>query len=79
MFTRLCRYQFLFEELVKREFKKKYKKTVLGVAWDLFIGHADLAGPKAGLYTIFWSEYCTLHDLHLLRKSDFLLFQRVHP
>lgn len=31
-----CRqYQFLFEELVKRDFKKKYKRTVLGMAWSL--------------------------------------------
>ena len=28
-------HQFLFEELVKRDFKKKYKGTVLGVAWSL--------------------------------------------
>ena len=29
------RYQFLFSELVKRDFKKKYKGTVLGVIWSL--------------------------------------------
>lgn len=29
------RYQFLFEELVKRDFKKKYKRTVLGMGWSL--------------------------------------------
>lgn len=28
-------YQFLFEELVKRDFKKKYKRTVLGMAWSI--------------------------------------------
>jgi len=28
-------YQFLFEELVKRDFKKKYKRTVLGMGWSL--------------------------------------------
>lgn len=27
--------QFLFEELVKRDFKKKYKGTVLGMAWSV--------------------------------------------
>ena len=27
MFHNLKRYQFLFEELVKRDFKKKYKRT----------------------------------------------------
>ena len=28
-------YQFLFEELVKRDFKKKYKRTLLGMAWSI--------------------------------------------
>lgn len=27
--------RFLFEELVKRDFKKKYKRTVLGMVWSL--------------------------------------------
>lgn len=35
MFRRLKRYQFLFEELVKRDFKKKYKGTFLGMGWSL--------------------------------------------
>ena len=32
---RLREHQFLFEELVKRDFKKKYKRTVLGMAWSI--------------------------------------------
>lgn len=32
---KLAGYQFLFEELVKRDFKKKYKRTVLGMAWSV--------------------------------------------
>ena len=35
MFQKLSKYQFLFEELVKRDFKKKYKRTVLGMAWSV--------------------------------------------
>ena len=35
MFQTLKSYQFLFEELVKRDFKKKYKRTVLGMAWSV--------------------------------------------
>lgn len=35
MVERLKNYQFLFEELVKRDFKKKYKRTVLGVVWSV--------------------------------------------
>lgn len=33
--TKLRKYRFLFEELVKRDFKKKYKRTVLGMAWSV--------------------------------------------
>ncbi len=35
MLSKLKRYQFLFEELVKRDFKKKYKRTVLGMGWSI--------------------------------------------
>ena len=28
-------YAFLFSELVKRDFKKKYKRSVLGIAWSI--------------------------------------------
>jgi len=35
MIERLKKYQFLFEELVKRDFKKKYKRTVLGMGWSM--------------------------------------------
>ncbi len=35
MIQRFKKYQFLFEELVKRDFKKKYKRTVLGMLWSV--------------------------------------------
>lgn len=35
IFGKLKRHEFLFEELVKRDFKKKYKRTVLGMAWSV--------------------------------------------
>lgn len=35
MLKKLSQYQFLFTELVKRDFKKKYKRTVLGMLWSL--------------------------------------------
>ena len=35
MFKKLKKMQFLFEELVKRDFKHKYKRTVLGMAWSV--------------------------------------------
>ncbi len=35
MLAKIKKYRFLFEELVKRDFKKKYKRTVLGMAWSI--------------------------------------------
>jgi len=35
MIKKMRKFQFLFEELVKRDFKKKYKRTVLGMAWSI--------------------------------------------
>ena len=32
---KLKRHRFLFEELVKRDFKQKYKRTVLGMFWSV--------------------------------------------
>lgn len=35
MIDKLKRHQFLFSELVKRDFAKKYKRTILGMAWSI--------------------------------------------
>lgn len=35
MIEKLKKYEFLFEELVKRDFKTKYKRTVLGMVWSV--------------------------------------------
>ena len=35
MLKKLQKYRFLFEELVKRDFKKKYKRTVIGMGWSM--------------------------------------------
>ena len=37
MFESLKRHRFLFEELVKRDFKKKYKRTLLGMGWSVLM------------------------------------------
>ena len=34
-FEKLKEHRFIFEELVKRDFKQKYKRTVLGVFWSV--------------------------------------------
>lgn len=43
MLKKFVKYQFLFEELVKRDFKKKYKRTALGMLWSLIAPLLQLA------------------------------------
>ena len=35
MLQRIIQYRFMFEELVKRDFTKKYKRTILGMGWSI--------------------------------------------
>lgn len=35
VYKRMKQNQFLFEELVKRDFKQKYKRTILGMGWSI--------------------------------------------
>ena len=35
MINKIKKYQFLFEELVSRDFKQKYKRTILGMFWSV--------------------------------------------
>ena len=59
----LRRHQFLFEELVRRDFVKKYKRTVLGMLWSvlsplfnllvLWLVFSNLLGSNVNHYVIF--------------------------
>lgn len=35
LIERIKKEQFLFEELTGRDFKQKYKRTILGMGWSL--------------------------------------------
>ncbi|GHU76356.1 ABC transporter [Clostridia bacterium] len=35
LYEKIVRNRFLFEELVKRDFNKRYKRTVLGILWSI--------------------------------------------
>lgn len=57
------RRQFLFEELVKRDFKKKYKRSVLGMGWSvlnplllllvMWVVFSNLFGRNIAHYTTY--------------------------
>lgn len=52
---KISRYRFLFEELVKRDFNKKYKRTVLGMLWSI-LGPLMTLGVMAMVFTQFFGR-----------------------
>jgi len=62
-FDLLRRHRFLFEELVKRDFKRKYKRTILGMGWSVLsplltlfvmkIVFSQFFGREMSHYTIY--------------------------
>lgn len=63
MLNSLSKNRFLFEELVKRDFTKKYKRTILGMGWSLispllnllimYLVFGQLLGANVEHYVIF--------------------------
>ena len=43
MIEKMKKYRFLFEELVSRDFKQKYKRTILGMFWSVLSPLLNLA------------------------------------
>lgn len=61
---KLLRYKFLFEELVKRDFKKKYKRTVLGAVWSLLSPLMMLLVMRL-VFTQFFGQYMDHYTTYL--------------
>ena len=64
MFEKLKKNQFLFEELVKRDFKGKYKRTILGVFWSLLSPLLQLA-VMAMVFTRFFGRTTPHYMIYL--------------
>lgn len=71
MLSKIIKYQFLFEELVKRDFKKKYKRTVLGMLWSLIAPLLQLA-IMALVFSKFFGRNTDYYIIYLF--SGNLLF-----
>lgn len=61
MIQKLLRHRFLFEELVKRDFKKKYKRTVLGMVWSILSPLLQLA-----VMTLVFSQFFGRNTPHYM-------------
>ena len=59
--NRWQQYNFLFEELIKRDFKKRYKRTFLGIMWSML-------GPLLQLFvmTIVFSHFFGQNTPHFM-------------
>lgn len=71
MFKKMKKYSFLFEELVKRDFKRKYKRTVLGMLWSIVSPLLTLA-VMALVFTKFFGNSIEHYIIYLF--SGNLLF-----
>lgn len=58
------RNQFLFEELVKRDFTKKYKRTILGMLWSI-LGPLMTLGVMALVFTQFFGRSMEHYIIYL--------------
>lgn len=64
MLDKIKQHQFLFEELVKRDFKKKYKRTVLGMAWSILSPLLTLLVMKL-VFTQFFGRNMEHYTIYL--------------
>lgn len=71
MLKRFIKYKFLFEELVKRDFKKKYKRAVLGMLWSLIAPLLQLI-VMALVFTNFFGRTTEYYVVYMF--SGTLLF-----
>ena len=65
MIEKMKKYQFLFEELVKRDFKRKYKRTALGMLWSLLSPLLTFLVMKV-IFTQFFGRTTPHYTIYLL-------------
>ena len=69
--------QFMFEELVKRDFKQKYKRTVLGMAWSILSPLLTLLVMSI-VFSRFFAYQMQHYTIYLFCKS-MLAFYHIIP
>ncbi len=72
---RFSQNQFLFEELVKRDFKQKYKRTILGMAWSVLSPLLNLLVMRI-IFTHFFGEEIEHYTTYLFAGNLIFSFFR---
>ncbi len=62
--TKVLQNRFLFEELVKRDFTKKYRRTILGIVWSV-LGPLCTLGVMALVFTQFFGKNMSHYIIYL--------------
>ncbi len=75
VFSRFHRWFFLFEELVKRDFKQKYKRTVLGMVWSVLSPLLTLLVMKI-VFTQFFGRNAPHYTIYLLSGNIIMSYFR---
>ena len=65
---KFLKYRFMFEELVKRDFKQKYKRTVLGMAWSVLSPLLQLLVMRI-VFTRFFGNHVEHYTTYLFCGS----------
>ena len=66
-------YNFLFEELVKRDFKKRYKRTILGILWSMLGPLLQLAVMTL-VFTHFFGQDIPHFVIHVFAGLKMFVF-----
>ncbi len=73
--ARFHRYFFLFEELVKRDFKQKYKRTILGMVWSVLSPMLMLLVMKL-VFTQFFGRNTPHYTIYLFAGNIVMAYYR---
>ena len=73
MFKRFHKHLFLFQELVKRDFKQKYKGTVMGMAWSVLSPLLTLLVMRL-VFTQFFGKSIPHYTTYLFAGNLFFNF-----
>ena len=65
MIAEIKKHTFLFEELVKRDFKKKYKRTILGLLWSM-LSPLMMLGVMSFVFSQFFVRSIEYYVLYVL-------------
>lgn len=69
------KYQFLFEELVKRDFKEKYKRSILGMGWSILSPLLTLLVMKL-IFTKFFGKDMPHYTTYLFSGNLVLAYYK---